>query len=979
MRSKKTGIKLLILTLFLAIPGLIFFQPPYESSGFELPDEVDFNFDVKPILVQNCYLCHGPDPSSRKAGLRMDTYEGATALTESGIKAIVPGKSRKSEMIRRILHEDDNMVMPPPESHLKLTDYQVAILKKWIDQGAEWKQHWAFIEPKIDLRENQKDQQPSELIDSFIRTKLDASGLESAVRANRYTLIRRVSYILTGLPPTQEKIREFISDERPDAYEKMVDHYLASQRFGERWARHWMDIVRYAETKGHEFDYEILGAWKYRDYLIRAFNDDLPYDQLLREHIAGDLVDSIRWNPQTGINESQLGTAFYALGEGTHSPVDIRKDEADRVDNIIDVTTKAFQGLTVSCARCHDHKFDPIPTADYYALYGVIESTRFSPKSTDFTKTKQEELDKIERLKEDIMKIVAVDIQNTEETASVSSNEYIGDFRGVGLDGWKSDGIAFGHKTTLGEPVFDKSGSKILYFDSGKVSSRQLTSGIYGALRSPNFVIDKNFIGVRALGKQSTIRIIIDNFQLIQNPIYGGLTKKVDQAEWQNISFDVSAWKGHKAYIEIIPGVFQGARAHNYELAPDAYVEAEYAIEFDGQWPEKVPAANPAISNSIRQVEALNARLKSGKLQRNYPDASPLVKLTHELSRQLADSSFFVGVSEGFGINSPVFIRGNHKELSEEKVQRRFLTAISEKSFDREGSGRMELAEAMLSSENPLTARVMVNRIWHHLFGRGIVETVDNFGLQGKLPSHPELLDYLAIQFRKEGWSVKKMIKHVVMSGTFQAVVTGSPEAEKTDPDNLLLSHFPLRRLESEAIRDGLLFASGNINYGMYGPAVPVYLTEFMQGRGRPRESGPLDGNGRRSIYQDVRRNFLQPMMLTFDRPIPFSTFGKRNNTNVPAQSLILMNDPFVIHQAGVMAQSIIDQSELSQHEKFQFVYMQAFSRLAGENELKQMDDFIDQLSDTYQVASQAVAENHDVWRDFCHAIFNLKEFIYLI
>ncbi|MFY0654455.1 MAG: PSD1 domain-containing protein [Cyclobacteriaceae bacterium] len=1003
MKKHRRKVGLYISTLMFAIVAVFMLQCKDKDSVPNLPEKVDFNFDVRPILVQNCYLCHGPDPSSRKADLRFDTFEGATALLKDGGHAVVPGSPHKSELVKRITNESLDQVMPPPESNLTLSEYDIAILKKWIDQGAEWKPHWAFIAPKSNVHHDNSSKEAIQVIDDFILKELALKDLAVAGEADKNSLIRRVSYILTGLPPTLEEMDGFLNDESPTAYEKMVDQYLQSERFGERWARHWMDIVRYAETKGHEFDYPIMDAWRYRDYLIRAFNQDLPYDQFVREHLAGDMIESPRLDSETGNNESHIGTAFYTLGEGTHSPVDIRKDEADRIDNMIDVTSKAFQGLTVSCARCHDHKFDPIPTADYYAMYGVMESSRFTPRPAELSMEKLKNLEKAEELKDGIKAMLAEswandqDLLNTTIAAhfdqrDTSAFEILGDFRGQGHSGWKSDGIAFGKESTLGEPVFDSSGKNIVRLASGKISSKYFSKGIFGALRSPNFTINKDFIGVKAIGEKSTIRIIIDNFQLIRYPIYGGLSNKVEKGEWQQIKFDVSAWKGHKAYIEIIPGNFP-TKAILYDLPADAYVEAEYAIAFDGEWPKVFPIKeNLQTSDDLiarwkskelqsQDVEKINALLKEKALKNSFPELNEQRRQLKELTTTLQDSTFFIGVDDGFGVNSPVFVRGSHKTLSEKSVPRGFLSAVSveNNAFNSPGSGRMELADAILDPKNPLTSRVMVNRIWHHLFGRGLVETVDNFGLQGKLPTHPELLDYLAIQFQESGWSIKKIIRSVVLTEAFRRSVDAVENAELLDPDNLLLSHFPLRRLESEAIRDALLVAGGNLDLNMYGPPEKVFLTEFMRGRGRPRESGQLDGGGRRSIYQEVRRNFLQPMMLTFDHPIPFTTFGKRNVTNVPAQSLILMNDPFVIYQAEKMANSVLNQEGLKVDDRIKYIYSKTLSREPKAQELVNAREFLTTLAASYDLTDAEIESSLDVWKDYCHSVLNLKEFIYLI
>ncbi len=994
----------LIVIIFFS--GIVIFNRCTDGYTASLPEKVDFNFHIRPILVQKCFLCHGPDSSSREADLRLDTFEGATALRENGIHAIVPGRPARSEMIRRIKHQDPNEVMPPPESNLSLSPREIELLEKWIDQGAVWKPHWAFIPPKKPkVPEVQEITDVANEIDAFILAKLDEKHLEAVPLANRNALIRRVSYLLTGLPPLPKDIEKFKADESEEAYEKIVDFYINSPHFGERWARHWMDIVRYAETRGHEFDYPVIGARYYRDYLIRAFNEDVPYNQFIKEHLAGDLLENPRWHPETGQNESMLGTVFYTLTEGKHSPVNLTVDETERVDNMIDVTTKTFQALTVACARCHDHKFDPIPTTDYYALYGVMKSSRFTIQPAHFTLEKEENLEKLEELKTDVRKMLAGEWTGEEiqaatlaterpEYANETTKNYdiIGDFRGQGLDGWQSEGYAFGDKTTLGDPVFGQDGMQVKALSEGKASSRKSGTGKLGSLRSPDFIIDKDFIAVKAQGKQASIRIIIDNFQLIQNPIYGELDMRVDDEDnWKYYTVDVSPWKGLKAYVEIIPGYYD---RHHYRLPSESFIEVSYALAYNGELP-KIPSRTGltetdltrAVQNwsyynsTAEEVRMINHALQARTLTKSLPDANELMEQKRAFAQRIKDTAYFAGITDGFAHNSPVFIRGNYQNLSEESVPRRFLSAIpSEDSvFHSPGSGRLEMAQAIVSADNPLTARVMVNRIWHYLFGRGIVETVDNFGMQGKVPTHPELLDFLAVKFMEEGWSVKKMIKYIVMSNTFRSSVVASPALEKADPENLWLARFPLRRLEAEAIRDGILTVAGNLNPAMYGPSVPIHLTEFMQGRGRPKASGPLDGDGRRSIYIEVRRNFLSPMMLAFDRPIPFSTFGKRNVTNVPAQSLFLMNDPFVVAEAKVMAENITAQKDLGLEEKIQWIYMRAFARPANADEIEKAKAFLLQQATVYDIQETEIEHAVDVWKDYCHTVFNMKEFIYLL
>lgn len=987
------------LSVSLILLSLSFYGCQSDSAEKALPKVVDFNFHIRPILSNNCFTCHGPDPSSREADLRLDTYEGATAILASGHAAIVPFKPNKSELFRRIHSQDEEFVMPPAETKKTLTTHEIALLKKWIKQGAKWAPYWAYEKPNApEFPKTLQATGPTEKINYLLAEKIKTEGLTTATTAEKTTLIRRLSYLLTGLPPDPAAVQSFINDESPEAYEKLVDQYLASSHFGERWARHWMDLVRYAETRGHEFDYPVIGAWHYRDYLIRAFNEDLPYDDFITEQLAGDLLPQPRYNSNGDRNESAMATCFYTLSEGSHSPVDVRQDEADRIDNIIDVTSKAFLGMTVACARCHDHKFDPIPTTDYYSLFGIFESTRFAivPARTPIRALAQ--LDSIQALKTQLKKLIAQQAQINpainvaNNTATQSSNDatnayqIIGDFRTGQLDDWQAKGVAFAQANALGEPIFSSTKQQLQGFEPGKVSSRLLGKGLQGALRSPTFTIEKDRLLVRAAGQASEIRIIIENLQLIQYPIHGGLRKLLEQDEPGDHSFDVSMWKGRKAYIELVNGHYRkDKRNHHYGIPIDAWIEASYAVAYDSIAPVLPPLELAASSpqqalqrwldnrTSPADVKQLNALSQSGKLPRQHPIYSDWVNAKDRAQRNLRDSTYLSGVADGNPIKSPVFIRGDYRSLTDYQVPHRFLSALQDSTqlFDNKSSDRLALAQAITDPNNPLTARVMVNRIWHHLFGQGLVKTVDNFGLQGIPPTHPALLDYLAVHFMEEGWSIKRLIKHIVMTDAFQRSSIPAEEVSRKDPNNLYLSYFPIKRLEAEAIRDGFLAVSGQLDNRLYGPPVAIYLTEFMKGRGRPRASGPLDGENRRSIYQGIRRNFLPPFMLSFDMPVPFSAFGRRNISNVPAQSLTLMNDPFVLQQAEKWAEEIV-QEEGEFEEKIHGIYLKAFARSPREEDLAQAKLFFEELG------SQAAPSLND-WTTYCHTIFNMKEFIFLL
>ncbi|MEL6592111.1 MAG: DUF1549 and DUF1553 domain-containing protein [Bacteroidota bacterium] len=789
------------------------------------------------------------------------------------------------------------------------------------------------------------------MIDAEINAKLEQMDLEAAPPATADQKLRRISYLLTGLPPTVAEREAYLLDTSQTAYATWIDHYLASPRFGERWARHWMDLMRYADTQGHEFDYEIEGAWQYRDYLIRAFNQDLPYDQFVREHLAGDLLHKPRLHPQTQSNESVKGTIYMALGEGKHSPVSIKQEEADRIDNTIDVTTKSFLGLTVACARCHDHKFDPIPTADYYRLYGLFETARIHRYSEANWLALQKDRQQMDSLHQFL--------QAQSPTISPQSNAWPeeaivwADFRDGEDWNWVADGPAFSGGNTAKRPIISPSGNATLP-RVGSMRSDTYGKGVAGALRSPNFLLQKDAISFRIRGEKASLRLIIDNFQLIQFPIYGQLEQRIDRPQFQTITIDnLQDYQGHKAYLEIIPAQSDRHRLHT---ASEAWVEIAWAVEH-----ESALVFNPPKVFAYEKPP-------------NFPIPKHLHPDTLAWSSS-ASPSYFKGVSSGPAVYSPIFIRGQVDQPSDSSLRHGNLSALGGQIFAGEGDHRLNFAEAILHPDNPLAARVMVNRLWQHVFGRGLVATPDNFGLQGKLPSHPELLDALAVRFREGGWSIKQMLREFMLSEAFQRASVPQSGTKSKDPNNQYLSHFSIRRLEAEAIRDGILATAGCLDTMMYGPNVAIHLTAFMQGRGRPARSGPLDGMGRRSVYQGIRRNFLPPFLQAFDLPVPFTAFGKRNVSNVPAQSLSLMNDPFVQEQASYWAERVLQLAE-SDSQRIERLYQEAFSRSAKQTEIQTGLQFVQQQCDLYP---QDIAAEQKAWADYTHTLFNLKEFIYLL
>ena len=995
---------------------------PQRSNDANIPHTVDFNYHIRPILTQNCFVCHGHDSGTREGGLRLDNFESATAQLESGGAAIVPENINKSLLIDRITSQDPDHRMPPLEAKKILSKREIALLKTWIKQGAKWRPHWAFIPPaNPNLPRYLRNASPSKVIDYLLEKEWETQKLVPSGLAEKNSLIRRVSYLLTGLPPSPDGVRKFLSDSSEHAYEKIIDQYLSSPHFGERWARHWMDLVRYGESMGNQFDFNISSAWQYRDYLIRAFNQDVPYDLLVKKHLAGDMLENPRFHPTEEYNESMIGTGYFFLGEGKKSPVEIKLEEANKIDNMIDVTSKTFLALTVGCARCHDHKFDPISTEDYYGMYGMIESARLGPLPARKTKNQEYQTQTLRDIKRKIRSELGQELSNhlasqiykasnvprtryvhTRKEKSPDKNEedyiILGDFRQGEWKNWYADGLAFGDAPLMGEPTIDRRTGQLTDLRSGIASSRFYSSGVQGVLRSPNFEIEKDYIAIKARGINGSIRVIIDNFQVIQAPLWQDLEKNVDDPKWKDYVLNVSLAKGHKAYLQFLPGVYGVPDWHLYSIQPQDYIEVQYAVAYDRKIPQlPMPVFNnlndsspefskKAIKDWINhQVGKDQLQLVSNFLIQNDPTISrdKIKKLSiiyDSIAVQLYDSTHFIGMTEGDAVFSSVFVRGSVHNLTKKKVPRQFLSAIQtgRDSFPQQGSGRLAWAEAVVDPENPLTSRVIVNRIWHHIFGRGIVETVDNFGLQGKLPTHPELLDYLSIRMIEENWSIKQMIKHILMSEAFRRSIVVVHANLAIDPQNIYLHHFPVRRLEAEAIRDGILAVSGSLDPTLYGKPVPVHLTEFMTGRGRPASSGPLDGMNRRSIYTAVRRNFISPMMQVFDMPIPFTTFGRRNTTNVPGQSLTLMNDPFVKEQAVQWATLLSKNEKQSVENRIDEIYQIAFSRKARIEEIEKSITFLETQAGIFGSSLQKMKDDPRLWASLCHSIFYLKEFIHL-
>ncbi len=991
------------------IPGKA--QEPVNAEFFERK--------IRPILSARCVSCHGPD--IQQGNLRLD---GAAALKKGGSRgAALPANGT---LLKAVSYTNASLLMPPSG---KLPAGEIALLEQWVKGGAplpnlpppapnnagakkpsfdltKRRQHWAYVPVKRQL------EPPMEKsgIDAFVLAKLQKSGLSQAPEADKRTLIRRVTFDLTGLPPTPQEIAAFLADKSPGAYEKLVEKLLASPAYGERWARHWLDLVRYGESMGHELDFDIPEAFQYRDYVIRALNADVPYDKFITEHLAGDLLPAPRYDKITGRNESLTATGFVWLGEGKHSPVDIKQEQADHIDNQIDVIGKAFLGQTLACARCHDHKFDPIPTKDYYGLYGMLRSSRFQLTSSDGPTTFGKPAEAISRIRTGVDKRSLSDTWKASLAALpdeklkaelLGLNKKSGGASDFPLERWTPSGAAMQTLVKPGELILSGDPQKPVLELAPRLSANSALNGrrMEGALRSPTFTIDKDYILVNVAGQRGRLRIIVESFQVIRDPLYGFLGHTIDNPEPQWRTIDLRMVKGRRAYVELSDSArdnFSNGNLSDLSKGHDGWIRCEGAVLSNSDAPlgegnplaaQPVDAVKQALNSTLEHwasnaltssdtpaLEALDILLRKGVL-----DCKPLADTSAKIAaieETIPAPTRILAMADGDGEDENVFLRGNHKAAGPVAPRLQLALCGTENTpvSGVTGSGRLELARRITSPQHPLTARVIVNRLWHHHFGRGIVATTDDFGHMGQLPTHPELLDYLASELVAKNWSLKAMHKLILTSATYKqrSDILPTATATKLDPTNKLLWRMNVRRLEGEAIRDSLLALSGRLDSTLYGAPVNTYLTEFSEGRGKPGQ-GPLDGNGRRSIYLSVRRNFLSPWLQSFDFPTPFTCIGRRSVSNVPAQALALMNGPFVRQQAEVWADRLLKEHPTATPEqRIAWLYENAFGRPASVEEAKDALEFVAPPPAGARGAEKAV------WADLCHVLLNVKEFIFI-
>ena len=864
-----------------------------DAAGVEF-----FEKKIRPVLVESCYRCHSTEAKKQKGKLLLDTRAAIRKGGETA-PAVVPGQPQKSLLLKALRHEED-MRMPPAPAN-KLSAQVIADFEKWIAIGApdpregntetakdiDWteaKHFWSF-QPirKPDLPKVNNQAWIKTPIDVFILARLEEKQLRPVNLADRRTMIRRANFDLIGLPPTPEEVEAFLKDESPDAFAQVVDRLLASPHYGERWGRHWLDVARYAEDQAHTFAVvPNTNAWRYRDWVINAFNEDMPYDRFVKLQIAADLIEKdeaarIKHLPALG---------FFGLGAQYYKNTDAAKAAADELDDRVDTLTRGLLGLTVSCARCHDHKFDPIPQIDYYSLAGIFSSCKLENlplANKEAVAQEKAALDQVKKMDAAVKNFLREERAQLSLAQADQAGKYLfaawkvqvrkrNDARAVVADIAKTDKL---DQATLGRmvKVAEKPGPLLASF--------------------PKLDIP-----------EADAKVAFDQLQkeITQQAIHRKDGPK-------NGKFDLvqALFLADNAVFNVPEGQVKG------RLAEDKKKQLAQLSD------------NLAREKKIASTKAL--------------------PITH-------------GLAEATPANMKVFIRGNPAKLGEE-APRRFLKIVAGDNpapFIK-GSGRLELAEAIASKDNPLTARVMVNRVWQFHFGRGLVHTPSNFGHLGDRPTHPELLDYLTSQFIESRWSLKKLHRTIMLSTVYQLGNDRDDANLVQDADNRLLWRATRHRLDIEAWRDAMLAVSGKLDAKLGGPTMDL----------------SAGNNARRTVYAKISRHDLNYLLRLFDFPDANITSERRNETTVPQQQLFVLNSPFVIDQAKALAARVQKEGSNDQ-ERVQRAYQLAFGRPANAEEMKLSIGFLEgQDAKTDQGQNRLTR-----WERFAQILIGSNEFMYV-
>ena len=986
---------------------------------------VDYNFHVKPILSNNCFACHGFDSNTRESGLRLDTREGATtnyaAEGDSPMFAVVPGSPEASELWKRINHHNEDLRMPPVESNKSaLDEQQKSIIKRWIAQGAEYKTHWSFIPPeKSEIPKVENADWPRSKLDYHILAKLESLGAGPSSEAGRETLIRRVSLDLTGLPPTPEQIDDFLQDDSLDAYEKVVDRLLDSPHYGERLALDWMDVSRYGDTNAHHVDL-VRTSWPWRDWVIRAFNENKPYDEFIVEQLAGDLLE----DPTL---DQVLATSFNRNHPITNEGGAIDEEylveyAADRVHTI----STAFMGMTMACARCHDHKFDPVSIDEYYSFLSFfnsidevgleVQDAKKAEGYRPYIYIAEEEEDQLalDSTKESLegLNDLISEVKWQEEFESLVETEELDwvhltpAYKHAFWNGEKTDGPNYKYlrvKSTLEKLERLRKESALLEFD---ISLKDVPEGA-DLLMVHFYDLEFDQLGhsrdLHAAKGKSIVSEI--ELQMVKGPEEKPeIVKSVGVLEHWSSDSGLGTSHPSSYALDQDPSTVWVQEPSDRALVlmlrleetlPSTEDEGHLRLAFHLEEDSLLPVQNNMVhvyaSKSSGNLEQMAERMRPFSLTTTAPkrvrdrhkDQFALEWAVTEGGRprslfaewvqtkdshyQLHQNSVRVAVMQEKEEPTPTFVldRGAYDSpLKDRPVERIVPEALGE--MDPEyPKNRLGLAYWLIEDDNPLTARVTVNRYWQVIFGSGLIRTSEDLGFQGELPSHPELLDYLAVDFIESGWDVKALMRKMVTSATYRQQSVRRSEFELVDPENRYLSWFPRRRLPAEFIRDNALAASGLLVAKVGGPSVKPYQPDglWLEKTMRPNSNtGKFvrdqdQGLYRRGMYTFWKQVAPPPQMEAFDAPSREVCVIKRTNTNTPMQALVLLNDETYLEASRAMASRVINELpgewETTLNDRLVRSYRYLTGRQPSEKSLEVLKNLTDESYETFSADSE--------------------------
>jgi cytochrome c553 len=960
MPAFRLRLKLFALFIFILLALLLVFSSDIAAlrtlagSLSETPQAADqtdfFEKQVRPILVRHCAACH--NAKAGIAGLDLSSAEGFQRGGESG--PLIDREHLRESRLLKVIGYQEKLKMPPAG---KLKDEEIATLTAWISVGAPWpntktqaaivseakatnrssargfseaeKKFWAFqpiSHPELPVVRNRSWVKTP--VDAFILKKLEEKELVPAEPADKLTLLRRAAYDLTGLPPSETEIREYLADNSPEAFKKVVERLLASPRYGEKWGRHWLDVARYADSTGNDEDHRYPYAWKYRDYVIETFNKDLPYDQFVREQIAGDLIEP---ENSPGVNRRGIiATGFIALGPKAIAQQDKKKMLYDVYDEQVDVTTRAFLGLTVACARCHNHKFDPILTKDYYSMVGIFASTRsfsdplaFVSQSLYKPLVAKQEYDlylarkkahevEVKRWQDEMSGIV----DHAKDKLIAEQAERLAEFMSAAHSVYheKKDLRAVAGQRQLDEGLLKK---WVDYLQPGKVKQH--------LLEWHNSPPDELARVAGDYQKRFLARL----------------------AEWK-----VEEGKWRASYEEAARGGKELPSRPEFTAGKDRFFHEVYF----GKGPFSVTPEDQTRFSADQAQRLSEIKKELAELKKKAPPEPEMA----------------CAVEDGEITNQKVFIRGDYHNEGEDapKGFPLILSAHTKQPLIKSGSGRLQLAEWIIQPEHPLTARVMVNRIWQWHFGEGLVRTPDNFGKMGEQPTHPQLLDFLARKFIESGWSIKAMHRLIMLSSAYQMSCEGSDRSFHADPENRLLSRFNRRRLSVEELRDGLLAIDASLDLTIGGT--------LQSGTGTDGENDNMrlslnpEKLNRRTVYLPLRRANLPTLLNLFDFGDATTGAGKRQLTNVATQALFWMNSEFLTERSKNFSRSLIEQKGLSDDDGIKLAYICILNREATKEEVLQGLDYLSKFKQQYS------KDKLDAWQSFCRVLMSSNDFIYV-